>query len=169
MRIKNTNCQLDSPPKVKVLVTQSCLTLCDLMNCSPPGSPVRGIFQPKILEWVAIPFSCRAGSRPPTLAPPSHRHTSAKCAACPCQGARAPSMRGQQRDLNVLCGILFQVVSDSDMPFPSEKKTRPKSLHGELVTSRQSGFPTSSSSKMLHPNLDASNSSQTRTQAYPWV
>ena len=39
------------------LVTQSCLTLCDLMNCSPPGSPVRGIFQPKILEWVAIPFS----------------------------------------------------------------------------------------------------------------
>ena len=33
-----------------VLVTQSCLTLCDLMDCSPPGSSVCGIFQAKILE-----------------------------------------------------------------------------------------------------------------------
>ena len=36
---------------------QLCLTLCDLMDCSPPGSSVRGIFQARILEWVAIPFS----------------------------------------------------------------------------------------------------------------
>ena len=40
-----------------VLVTQSCSTLCDSMDCSPPGSPVHGILQPRILEWVAIPFS----------------------------------------------------------------------------------------------------------------
>ena len=38
-------------------VTQSCLTLCDLMKCSPPGSSVHGILQIRILEWEAIPFS----------------------------------------------------------------------------------------------------------------
>ena len=40
-----------------VLVTESCLTLCDPMDCSPPGSSVHGILQTRILEWVAIPFS----------------------------------------------------------------------------------------------------------------
>ena len=34
---------------------QSCLTLCDPMDCSPPGSSVHGILQARILEWVAIP------------------------------------------------------------------------------------------------------------------
>ena len=33
---------------------QSCLTLCDLIDGSPPGSPVPGIFQARTLEWVAI-------------------------------------------------------------------------------------------------------------------
>ena len=42
--------------KVKVLVTQSCPTLCDPMDYSPPGSSVHGISQARILE-VAIPFS----------------------------------------------------------------------------------------------------------------
>ena len=36
---------------------QSCLTLCDPMDCSSPGSSVRGILQARILEWVAISFS----------------------------------------------------------------------------------------------------------------
>ena len=36
---------------------QSCLTLWDLMDCSPPGSSVHGILQARILEWVAIPSS----------------------------------------------------------------------------------------------------------------
>ena len=40
-----------------VLVAQSCPTLCDPMDCSPPGSTVHGILQARILEWVAIPFS----------------------------------------------------------------------------------------------------------------
>ena len=40
-----------------VLVSQSCLTLCDPMDCSPPGSPVHRILQARTLEWVAIPFS----------------------------------------------------------------------------------------------------------------
>ena len=38
-------------------VTQSCLTLSDPMDCSPPGSPVHGIFQARVLEWGAIAFS----------------------------------------------------------------------------------------------------------------
>ena len=37
------------------LVTQSCPTLCDPMDYSPPGSTVHGISQARILEWVAIP------------------------------------------------------------------------------------------------------------------
>jgi len=42
---------------LKVLVAQSCLTFCDPMDCSPPGSSVHGILQARILEWVAISFS----------------------------------------------------------------------------------------------------------------
>ena len=38
-----------------VLVTQSCLTPCDPMDCSLPGSSVHGIFQARRLEWVAFP------------------------------------------------------------------------------------------------------------------
>ena len=38
-------------------VSQSCLTLCDLMNHRPPGSSVHGISQAKILKWVVISFS----------------------------------------------------------------------------------------------------------------
>ena len=44
-------------------VTQSCPTLCDPMDCSPPGSSVHGIFQARVLEWGAISFSRR--SSPP--------------------------------------------------------------------------------------------------------
>ena len=43
--------------KVKVLFAQSCLTLCDPMDCSLPGSSVHGILQTRILQWAAIPFS----------------------------------------------------------------------------------------------------------------
>ena len=44
-------------------VAQSCPTLCDSMGCSLPGSSDYGIFQARILEWVAISF-CRGSSRP---------------------------------------------------------------------------------------------------------
>ena len=36
---------------------QSCLTLCDPIDHSPPGSPIPGILQARTLEWVAISFS----------------------------------------------------------------------------------------------------------------
>ena len=42
---------------VLVFVAQSWPTLCDPMDCSPPGSTVHEIFQTRILEWVAISFS----------------------------------------------------------------------------------------------------------------
>ena len=38
-------------------VTQSCPTLSDPIDCSPPGSSVHGIFQARVLEWGAIAFS----------------------------------------------------------------------------------------------------------------
>ena len=44
-------------------VAQSCPSLCDPVDCSPPGSSVHGIIQARILEWVAISFS-RGSSRP---------------------------------------------------------------------------------------------------------
>ena len=39
------------------ILAQSCLTFCNPVNCSPPGSSVHGIFLARILEWVAISFS----------------------------------------------------------------------------------------------------------------
>ena len=49
--------------RVKMLVTQSCLTLCNPMDCSQPGSSVHGILQARILEWIAMPSS-RGSSQP---------------------------------------------------------------------------------------------------------
>ena len=40
---------------VKALVTQSCPTLCDPIDYSPPGSSVHGVLQARILEWVPFP------------------------------------------------------------------------------------------------------------------
>ena len=49
---------------MKVLVIQLCLTLCNSMDCSPPGSSVHGISQARILDQCAISFS--RGSSGPT-------------------------------------------------------------------------------------------------------
>ena len=48
---------------LKVLVIQLRPTLCDPMDCSPPGFSVHGVLQARILEWVAISFS-RGSSQP---------------------------------------------------------------------------------------------------------
>ena len=42
---------------------QSCPTLCDPMDCSLPGSSIHGIFQARVLEWVAIAFSTNWGGK----------------------------------------------------------------------------------------------------------
>ena len=57
-------------------VAQSCLTLCEPIDCSPPGSSVHGIFQAWILEWVAIStmnihWKDDAEAEAPTLWPPN--------------------------------------------------------------------------------------------------
>ena len=43
--------------QIRAKSLQSCLTLCNLMDCSPPFSSASGIFQAEILEWVAISSS----------------------------------------------------------------------------------------------------------------
>jgi len=48
-------------------VAQSCLTLSDPMDCSPPGPPVHGIFQARVLEWGAIAFSMEGARNPNSL------------------------------------------------------------------------------------------------------
>ena len=53
------------------LIAQSCPTLCNPMDYSPPGSAVYGILQARILEWVAVPFS-RGSSKPRDLTQVSH-------------------------------------------------------------------------------------------------
>ena len=55
--IKAFSCESESE------VAQSCPTLCDPMDCSPPGSSIHGILQARLLEWVAISFS-RGSSQP---------------------------------------------------------------------------------------------------------
>ena len=55
---------LGRPPReTESEVAQPCPTLCDPIDCSLPGSSVHGIFQARVLEWVAISFS-RGSSRP---------------------------------------------------------------------------------------------------------
>ena len=48
---------------VHIKSLQSCMILCDPMDCSPPGSSVHGILQARILEWLAMPSS-RGSSQP---------------------------------------------------------------------------------------------------------
>ena len=55
----------------EVKVAQSCLALCNSMNCSLPGFSVHGILQTRILQWVAIPFS-RGFSQPRDRTQVSH-------------------------------------------------------------------------------------------------
>ena len=65
--LKNLNIELPYDPAVPLLSIdpvaaaakslQSCPTLCDPIDGSPPGSPVPGILQARTLEWVAVSFS----------------------------------------------------------------------------------------------------------------
>ena len=50
--------QWEWPCVLTVLVAQSCATLCDPMDCSPPGSSVHEVLQARILEWVATQALC---------------------------------------------------------------------------------------------------------------
>ena len=49
--------KIEQPATPLSEVAQSCPTLCNPVDCSPPGSSIHGILQARILEWVAISFS----------------------------------------------------------------------------------------------------------------
>ena len=53
----NSSALLNTIPAATAKSLQSCPTLCDPIDGSPPGSPVPGILQARTLEWVAISFS----------------------------------------------------------------------------------------------------------------
>ena len=63
--------EVNKKDTVLCLVTQSCLTLCNLMDCSPPGSSVHGDSQARKLKWVAMPSS-RESSQPRDRTKVSH-------------------------------------------------------------------------------------------------
>ena len=56
-KVGTVSCVGKEEVKSESEVTQSCPALCDPMDCSPPGSSIHGIFQARILEWVAVSFS----------------------------------------------------------------------------------------------------------------
>ena len=62
-RRREKRCRVHFSMWSEVKVPQACPTLCDPMDCNPPGSSVHGILHARILEWVAISFS-RGSSQP---------------------------------------------------------------------------------------------------------
>ena len=69
---------------------QSCQTLCDSMDCSPPGSSVHGIFREKILEWVDISYS---GEPPdPGIKPRSPASPALQVDSLPLSHQRSPKI-----------------------------------------------------------------------------
>ena len=57
LRSKENRWKIKWRPWLLLEVAQSCLTLCNPMDCSLPGFSIHGIFQARVLEWVATPFS----------------------------------------------------------------------------------------------------------------
>ena len=85
-----------------VLIAQSCPTLCNAVDCSPPGSSVHGILQARKLDWGAIPFS--GGSPHPGIGASSPARHTVYCL----------SPRGVARDAlhsMTLCAVCTRVLS----------------------------------------------------------
>ena len=80
---------------------QSCPTLCDPMDCSPPGSSVHGSLQARILVWVAMPSS-RGSSQP-------RDQTHASCVSCTAGGFFTPEHKCILFILNFWADIWFLV------------------------------------------------------------
>ena len=86
------------------LVAQSCATLCDPMDYSPPGSSVHGIFQAEILEWVAV--SSSSGS----FQPKDRTHVS--CASCIAGGLFTTKAHEKPSFLVITCD-LFETMKNN--------------------------------------------------------
>ena len=112
-------CNHKSPLKWKVKeseVIQLCLTLCDSMDCSLPGSSIHGILQERILEWLAIAFS-RESSQPRDRTWVSHiagRHfTLMASKMAESQGLQADSRarKGKKMDFSLEFNLYFGLSS----------------------------------------------------------
>ena len=98
--------------KSKSEVAQSCPTLSDPMDCSPPGSSIHGIFQARVLEWGAIAFSKYVPSNLknisivfPTFVPPSPMGTSSNAL-----------------DTRIEAAVALEIISDWLVPVLGTKK-----------------------------------------------
>ena len=127
--------------KVKALFAQSCLTLCDPMGCSPPGSSVHGILQARILEWVQFSLVSRScltlhdslkrhwpglpvhHQLPEFTQTHVHRNTTTKCETQLCTGSfcyKEYNMVAKLSDLSrwLLCIKVFSNESTFRMKWP---------------------------------------------------
>ena len=88
-------------------VTQSCLTLRDPMDCSPPGSSIHGVFQATVLEWGAIAFStcyCSPLQSSPVLVNQVWEGQTVHRRKCPCdQLPASPSQHPAVSSHRALC------------------------------------------------------------------
>ena len=94
--ITTTSTKVHTIPPVYIhahSVTQSCLTLCDPMDCGPPGFSVHGISQARILEWVVI-SSSRGSSRP----------------RCPVLNGTSPRSLPRPLHLEIICSAISLLI-----------------------------------------------------------
>ena len=137
-------------------VTQLCLTLCDPMDCSLPGSSIHGILQVRILEWVVISFS-RGSSQP-------RDQTFISCLAG--RGKHIKSchlfQREEKRITKGIWDCVSRVLSLSGCWIAAESQNWEKSFLPQLTTSAvkplHAQWPSSSGMPMLCPASHAGTS-----------
>ena len=127
---------------------QSCPTLCDPIDGSPPGSPVPGILQARTLEWVAISLSSNVTGVLVRTGRCGHRHRWRDSPAQMLGEDGRPQARerggGQVLPSQLSAGANSVDTTDSRAPEPGENKLL-------LLTIQSVGLGQSSPSKRIHP------------------
>ena len=115
-------------------VAQSCLTLGDPMDCSTPGSSVHGIYQARILEWVAMPSS-RGSSQP-------RDQTCVSCDSCIAGGFFTAEPQGKPRSHT----LIFSARS-----FNKQLTVRPSGYKDQRIKAcKQTSVPMSVEAFLCH-------------------
>ena len=96
-------------------IVKSCLTLCDPMDCSPPGSPVYGIL-PSQESWSGLPFPPQGSSPYPPTNPGHHGPSHCSILEAP-QLFAVPSMAGAQSRQSLCPPVLHSASSDPKQHF----------------------------------------------------
>ena len=96
--------------KVKLKVAHLCLTLCDPLDCSPPGSSVHEVFQARVLEWAAISFS--RGSPNPGTEPASPMSPALQADSLPSEPSGKPFTMYTNDVYNLIHIIINQMMID---------------------------------------------------------